>query len=249
MKRLFTALALVLALAAPLAPAHAADGKTLVVATNATFPPLEFVDMNKEIVGYDMDIIKAIAEEAGFEVKFMNTSWDGIFATLDSDNCDIIAAGVTITPEREKRYLFSEPYYKMRQAVVVPLKSDITKMDDLAGKRVGAQIGTTGVFVLQREAPKAQIATYDDVGLAFEDLKNGRIDAVMCDDRVAKFYAERKAGYAENMRVAFITDEVVYFGFALRKQDTALLEKLNQGIDAVKAKGIEEQLQAKWLGN
>ena len=149
MKRLFTALALVLALAAPLAPAHAADGKTLVVATNATFPPLEFVDMNKEIVGYDMDIIKAIAEEAGFEVKFMNTSWDGIFATLDSDNCDIIAAGVTITPEREKRYLFSEPYYKMRQAVVVPLKSDITKMDDLAGKRVGAQIGTTGVFVAE----------------------------------------------------------------------------------------------------
>ncbi len=95
----------------------------------------------------------------------------------------------------------------------------------------------------------AKVKTYDEVGLAMEDLKNGRIDAVMCDDRVAKFYAERKAGYAENMRVAFITDEVEYFGFALRKQDTALLEKLNQGIDAVKAKGIEEQLQAKWLGN
>ena len=248
MKRLFTALALVLALAAPLAPAHAADGKTLVVATNATIPPLEFVDMNKEIVGYDMDIIKAIAEEAGFEVKFMNTSWDGIFATLDSDNCDIIAAGVTITPEREKRYLFSEPYYKMRQAVVVPLKSDITKMDDLAGKRVGAQIGTTGVFVLQREAPKAQIATYDDVGLAFEDLKNGRIDAVACDDPVAAYYANRKEGYDGVMKVAFTAEAGEAMGFVFRPDDKELAAKVNAGLAAIRANGKEKAIQTKWFG-
>ena len=145
MKRLFTALALVLALAAPLAPAHAADGKTLVVPTNATFPPLEFVDMNKEIVGYDMDIIKAIAEEAGLEKNFMNTSWDGIFAALESRQADIIASSVTITDKRKKAMGFSDPYCEIRQAVVVSTNSDLKNLKELDGKKVGGQIGTSGL--------------------------------------------------------------------------------------------------------
>ena len=82
-----------------------------------------------------------------------------------------------------------------------------------------------------------------------EDMRNGRLDSVMCDDRVAKFYAERKEGYADKLKVAFITDEVEYYGFALRKSDTELLEKLNKGIEAVKVKGIEAELQKKWLDN
>lgn len=252
MKRLFPALALALALAAPqmAVSANAADaeGKTLVVATNATFPPLEFVDMDKQIVGYDMDIIRAISEEAGFQVRFLNTSWDGIFATLDSNNCDIIAAAVTITPEREKRYLFSEPYYSMKQAVVVPQNSTIASMADLAGKRVGAQIGTTGVFVLQREAPEAQMATYDDVGLAFEDLKNGRIDAVACDDPVAAYYANRKEGYDGVMKVAFTATAGEAMGFVFRPTDKELVAKVNAGLAAIRANGKEKAIQAKWFG-
>lgn len=253
MKRFFPVLALAFALAAPSysTPASAADqaeGKTLVVATNATFPPLEFVDINKQIVGYDMDIIQAIGEEAGFKVKFLNTSWDGIFATLDSNNCDIIAAGVTITPEREKRYLFSEPYYKMQQAVVVPVNSSITKVEDLAGKRVGAQIGTTGVFFLQREAPQAQIASYDDVGLAFEDLKNGRLDAVACDDPVASYYANRKEGYDGTMKVSFVSQAGEAMGFVLRPADKELAGQINKGLAAIRANGKEKAIQIKWFG-
>lgn len=248
MKRLLTAVVLTALLTTLAGEAGAAGGKALVVATNATFPPMEFVDLDKNIVGYDMDIIQAIADEAGLEVTFKNTSWDGIFATLDSHNCDIIAAAVTITPEREKRYLFSEPYYKMRQAVVVPVSSDIAKMDDLAGKRVGAQIGTTGVFVLQREAPQAEMATYDDVGLAFEDLKTGRIDAVACDDPVAAYYANRKEGYDGVMKVGFTAEAGEAMGFVFRPDDTELADKVNAGLAAIRANGKEKAIQVKWFG-
>lgn len=246
--KLFHIAALAATLALGMAtPSFAAD-KPFVVATNPTWPPFEFVDMEKQIVGYDLDIIKAIAAEAGFEVKVMNTAWDGIFATLDSSNCDIIASGVTITPERQKNYLFSDPYYDMRQALVVPANSTISKIADIEGKRVGAQIGTTGVFALQRLAPKANVATYDEVGLAFEDLKNGRIDAVMCDDPVASFYANRKAGYENVMKVALVTEEGESMGFVLRKADKDLADRINKGLAAIRANGKEKEIKAKWLG-
>ena len=230
-----------------------ARAETIVVAADATWPPFEMLDENKQVTGYGPDYIRAAAREAGLEADVRNVAWDGIFAALGSNQCDAIASSVTITPERQATMAFTKPYFENYQALVVLKDSPVQKLSDLKGKTVGGQIGTTGILYTQRlndtQDLGAKVKTYDEVGLAMEDLKNGRIDAVMCDDRVAKFYAERKAGYAENMRVAFITDEVEYFGFALRKQDTALLEKLNQGIDAVKAKGIEEQLQAKWLGN
>ena len=230
-----------------------ARAETIVVAADATWPPFEMLDENKQVTGYGPDYIRAAAKEAGLEADVRNVAWDGIFAALGSNQCDAIASSVTITPERQATMAFTKPYFENYQALVVLKDSPVQKLSDLKGKTVGGQIGTTGILYTQRlndtQDLGAKVKTYDEVGLAMEDLKNGRIDAVMCDDRVAKFHAERKAGYAENMRVAFITDEVEYFGFALRKQDTALLEKLNQGIDAVKAKGIEEQLQAKWLGN
>lgn len=230
-----------------------ARAETIVVAADATWPPFEMLDDSKQVTGYGPDYIRAAAKEAGMEADVRNVAWDGIFAALGANQCDVIASSVTITPERQATMAFTKPYFENYQALVVLKDSPVQKLADLKGKSVGGQIGTTGILYTQRlndtQNLGAKVKTYDEVGLAMEDLKNGRIDAVMCDDRVAKFYAERKEGYAENMRVAFITDEVEYFGFALRKQDTALLEKLNQGIDAVKAKGIEAQLQAKWLGN
>lgn len=242
-----------LALLAVLFSVLPARAETIVVAADATWPPFEMLDDNKQVTGYGPDYIRAAAKEAGLEADVRNVAWDGIFAALGAHQCDAIASSVTITPERQATMAFTKPYFENYQALVVLKDSPVQKLADLKGKTVGGQIGTTGILYTQRlndtQDLGAKVKTYDEVGLAMEDMKNGRIDAVMCDDRVAKFYAERKEGYAENMRVAFITDEVEYFGFALRKQDTALLEKLNQGIDAVKSKGIEEQLQAKWLGN
>lgn len=230
-----------------------ARAETIVVAADCTWPPFEMLDENKQVAGYGPDYIRAVAKEAGLEADVRNVAWDGIFAALGARQCDVIASSVTITPERQKTMAFTTPYFENYQALVVPRDSPIEKLADLKGKTVGGQIGTTGILYTQRlnetEGLGALVKTYDEVGLAMEDMRNGRIDAVMCDDRVAKFYAERKEGYADKMRVAFITDEVELFGFALRKDDADLLEKLNRGIKAVKAKGIEAQLQARWLDN
>jgi polar amino acid transport system substrate-binding protein len=245
-KRLSLALLLVVSLALP---ARAAN--TFVVASDATWPPYEMLDDDKNIIGYGPDYIRAVAGEIGMEADIRNVAWDGIFAALENRQCDVISSSLTITPERSKTMLFTVPYLEIFQAVVVPTGSPVQKLTDLGGRTVGGQIGTTGVLYIDRlnEEQKlgAVVKTYDEIGLAMEDLKNGRIDSVICDDRVAKYYAERQAGYAGNMRVAFFTEEVEYYGFALRKSDTAFLEQLNKGIEAVKASGLAAKLQAQWL--
>ena len=234
MIRLFSATLLSLLLCASLA--NAAE-KPLIVASDATWPPIEMLDENKNVVGYSIDYLKAVAKEAGLNVEFRNTAWDGIFAALESRQADIIASSVTITDKRKKAMGFSDPYCEIRQAVVVSTNSDLKNLKELDGKKVGGQIGTTGL-----------VKTYDEVGLAFEDLAKGNIDAVICDDPVAKFYANKKQEYAGKLKVAFITDDVEFYGFAVRKSDTDLVKKLNEGIKAVKEKGIDKQVVEKWIG-
>ena len=246
MPRLFSVTLLSLLLCASLA--HAAE-KPLVVASDATWPPIEMLDENKNVVGYSIDYLKAVAKEAGLNVEFRNTAWDGIFAALESRQADIIASSVTITEKRKKAMGFSDPYCEIRQAVVVPVGTDIKSLKDLDGKKVGGQIGTTGlVETLPKAKSKATVKTYDEVGLALEDLAKGNIDAVICDDPVAKFYANKKQEYKGRLKVAFITDEVEYYGFAVRKSDADLIKKINAGIKAVKAKGLDKRIVETWIG-
>ena len=183
MIRLFSATLLSLLLCASLA--NAAE-KPLIVASDATWPPIEMLDENKNVVGYSIDYLKAVAKEAGLNVEFRNTAWDGIFAALESRQADIIASSVTITDKRKKAMLFTDPYYELHQAVVLPLGKEIKDLEELAGKRVGGQIGTTAmVQTIPASKIKMIVKTYDEVGLAFEDLAKGNLDAVMCDDPVA----------------------------------------------------------------
>ena len=226
MIRLFSATLLSLLLCASLA--NAAE-KPLIVASDATWPPIEMLDENKNVVGYSIDYLKAVA--------------------LESRQADIIASSVTITDKRKKATGFSDPYCEIRQAVVVSTNSDLKNLKELDGKKVGGQIGTTGlVETLPKAKSKAIVKTYDEVGLALEDLAKGNIDAVICDDPVAKFYANKKQEYAGKLKVAFITDDVEFYGFAVRKSDTDLVKKLNEGIKAVKEKGIDKQVVEKWIG-
>lgn len=246
MIRLFSASLLSLLMCASLA--YAAE-KPLIVASDATWPPIEMLDENKNVVGYSIDYLKAVANEAGLSVEFHNTAWDGIFAALESHQADIIASSVTITEKRQKAMGFSDPYCEIRQAVVVPVGVDIKNLKDLDGKKVGGQIGTTGlVETLPKAKSKAIVKTYDEVGLALEDLAKGNIDAVVCDDPVAKFYANKKQEYKGKLHVAFITEDVEYYGFAVRKSDADLIKKLNEGIKAVKAKGLDKHIVETWIG-
>lgn len=226
-----------------------AEGEPLVVASDPTFPPNEMLDLNKEIVGFSIDYIKAVGKEAGFDVQVKNIAWDGIFAALASRQADVIAASVSITDKRKKAMLFTDPYYELHQAVVLPLGKTITSLDELAGKKVGGQIGTSAIVqTLPKSGVKAIVKTYDEVGLAFEDLAKGNLDAVMCDDPVAKYYANTKEEYRDKFHIGLVTGTPEFYGFALRKGDTELLERLNAGIRAVKEKGIEKQINEKWFG-
>jgi polar amino acid transport system substrate-binding protein len=223
-----------------------AAGKTYTVATDATWPPMEMVNAEKKIVGFDIDYLNAVAQEAGFTVTFKNTAWDGIFAGLEAGQYDIIASSVTITEERRKKYDFSAPYIDIGQILVVPKAEKATGLSALKGRKVGAQLGTTGAIEIKK-VDGVQAKTYDEIGLAFEDMAAGRLDGVVCDEPTAVQFALQKAEYREKFKIvgsAFTTEA---YGFVVRKGDPALVELLNKGIAAVKAKKLDEQLRAKWL--
>lgn len=221
--------------------------KTLVFATDATWPPMEFVDANKNIVGYSIDFLTAAGKEAGFKTEFKNTAWDGIFAGLASGRFDSISSSVSITEERQKKMDFSEPYFVVQQALIVQKDSKAAGLADLKGKKVGGQIGTTGYFAI-KAAEGLEAKSYDEIGLAMEDLNVGRIAAVVCDDPVAANYALIK--YKDTLKIAGVikSDKPEYYGFPVKKGNKEVLDLINKGIEAVKAKGIDKELKKKWIG-
>lgn len=227
----------------------ASAAEKIVAATNPEWPPMEFLDDEKRIIGYDVDMLNAVAAEVGLEVEFRMTAWDGIFAGVAAGNYDVIASAVTITPERQKAFAFTMPYYDVRQIVVLRKGDSAENFEALKGRVVGGQIGTTGVFVTQKSGVSMTIREYDTVGLAMQDLLNSRIDAVICDSPVALYYANQKKGFADNLTIAFRTEATESFGFVVQKNRKDLAERLNKGIEAVRAKGIEAEIIRKWMGD
>lgn len=225
-----------------------AMAKDIVFATDATWPPMEFVGPDKEITGFAVDYMKAAGKEAGFTPVFKAVAWDGIFAGLDAGNYDAICSSVSITDERKNAMDFSIPYFKVRQALVVPKASTVKGIEEMKGKTLGAQISTTGHFAIKKvEGIKDK--SYDEVGLAFEDLFNGRIDGVVCDDPVAAQYALQNDKYKDALKIATIIeagDE--FYGIAMKKGNAEVLDLVNKGIKAVQDKGIDKELQKKWIG-
>ena len=229
--------------------AQSAWAKTIVFASDATWPPMEFIGPDKAITGFAVDYMKAAGKEAGFTVEYKNVAWDGIFAGLGTGKYDAICSSVSITEERKKTMDFSTPYFKVRQALVVPVASAAKSMADMKGKTLGAQISTTGHIALKKfEGVKDK--SYDEVGLAFEDMFNGRIDGVVCDDPVAAQYALQNEKYKGKFKIAAILEggEDEYYGIAIKKGDKETLDLVNKGIEAVKAKGIDKELMKKWIG-
>ena len=225
--------------------------KELIVGTEPSFAPFEFPDgKDGEITGFDMDLIKAMAKKMGYEkVTIKGMGFDALFPAMNAGQIDVAMAGMSITEERKKQFLFTDPYYELHQAVVLPLGKEIKDLEELAGKRVGGQIGTTAmVQTIPASKIKMVVKTYDEVGLAFEDLAKGNLDAVMCDDPVAKYYANTKDEYRDKFHIGLVTGDPEFYGFALRKNDKELAQKLNAGIKAVQEKGIEKQILEKWFG-
>lgn len=220
--------------------------KIVTVASDATWPPMEMIDENKNLVGFDIDYMNAIAKEAGFKVVIKNTAWDGIFAGIEVGKYDAIISSVTITDKRKKAMDFSLPYVNAGQVLVVPADSSAKVVADLKGKKVGAQIGTTGAMEIKK-VKGVELKSYDELGLTFEDMAAGRIDGVVCDTPIAANYALQKENYKGQFKIAGEPFTQEHYGIAVKKGNKDLVEMLNKGIKAVQAKGIDKQLEKKWL--
>lgn len=250
MKRLvLAALVLMLVVTGAIAGGRqeADDVRVVTVATDATWPPMQFIDENRELVGYDIDLMRAIADAAGFRVEFRNTAWDGIFAGLATREYDAIISSVTITEERRGTMDFSEPYINAGQVLIVEqTTTGVSELTDLAGRQVGAQIGTTGAFEIDA-VDGVELVTYDELGLAIADLANGRIAGVVADTPIAADYVLQNEEYSGTLMIVGEPFTQEFYGIAVRKGNTELLELINEGLREVLASDIPAQLEDKWL--
>jgi polar amino acid transport system substrate-binding protein len=249
-KRLLIALVLVVALGGLVFAGGTKESTKIVIATDATWPPMEMVDTNKAIVGFDIDLMNAAAKAGGFTVEFRNTAWDGIFAGLENGKYDAVMSSVTITDERKGTMDFSIPYINAGQILVVQKSTTgVTKLDDLKGKTVGAQIGTTGAFEIDKvkDADNITEKTYDEIGLAIADLANGRIDAVVCDTPVAAQYALQNDTYKGTLMIVGQPFTEEYYGVAVKKGNSKVLDVINAGLKKVLDSGENKTIEAKWL--
>lgn len=222
----------------------------ITIATDATWPPMEMVDTSKNIVGFDIDLMNAAAKAGGFTVEFKNTAWDGIFAGLENGKYDAVMSSVTITDERKKTMDFSLPYINAGQILVVKNETQgVTKLDDLKGKTVGAQIGTTGAFEIDKVKAADNITekTYDEIGLAFADLANGRIAAVVCDNPTAAQYALQNDTYKGKLKIVGERFTEEFYGVAVKKGNAKVLDVINAGLKKVLDSGANKAIEGQWL--
>jgi len=226
------------------------EAVTIKVGTDAAYPPFEMVDATTgEIVGFDIDLMNEIAKEAGFQVEYVNVGWDGIFVGLENGDYDAIISAVSITEERKLKYDYSEPYYSISQALLVrkDMEGNVKVLDDLKGLKVGAQIGTTGAIFVSKN-PNVTLVNYDDNALAIEALLKGDVDAVVCDHPVAYDYALVNEAYRD--KVVVVNDDLNEgalepYGIVVKKENTAVLDMINEGLAAVPTKTVDE-IAKKW---
>ncbi len=244
MKKVLGLLAVGLLLGAVVLPSCSGASATKIrVATDATWPPFESVNDQKQIEGFDIDLFNAIAEKAGLELEFVNVGFDPLLAGMAQGTYDAAISSITITDERKKDMLFSDPYYAAGQIVVVRKdNTTITGIGNLAGS-VGAQIATTGAMEVEKVSA-AKLKTYDDIGLAFIDLMNGQIDAVVGDNWLALGYVARNPNALKTAGDKFTSES---YGIAVAKGKDDLLAKINSGLAKVKSEGLIETLSKKWI--
>ena len=215
------------------------------VASDAAYPPFETVDeATKELVGFDIDLFKAIAKEANLEVEFVNIGFDPLLAGMAQCQYDAAISAITITEERKQNMTFSDPYFQAGQAITVAVKNDAIKSEaDLKGKTIGTQLGTTG-DILAKKIEGATVKAYDSVDLAFQDLLNGQVDAVVADNVPSEGFVGKNA---EKIKVVagLLTSED--YGISVCKKNAELLARINDGLKKVKAAGVIDELNNKWV--
>ena len=233
---------------APAGQANPATQKTLVVGVDGEYTPFSYMDPSGNVVGFDVDSMRWIAQKKGLDVKFQPVAWDGIIPALQAKKIDLIYAGMTITPERAEQVNFSIPYWEVNQDVVARNDSAVTLDDVKAGKAiVGAQSGCTAAtwvdqnLVTTGKMPQGNLKLYANTPLALDDLAAGRVDAVMYDDHVMKTMIEGRP-----VKVIGNIETKEEFGIAVRKSDPELLATMNEGLTELKADPYWQELIVKY---
>jgi polar amino acid transport system substrate-binding protein len=213
----------------------------LVVGSDIPYPPFE-AGKSPPYTGYDIDIVNEIAKRIDTEVKYQDTSFDTIFRDLAQGKFDMVASATTITPERQKEVDFSQGYYETDQSLTVPEGSDIKTVDDLGGKIVGAQKGTTGADTAA-ETDADSVRTYGEVDDAFNALKAGQVDAVINDFSSSADAVKAKGGLVIVQKI--VTREV--YGLAFQKGSTELEDAVNGALSDMKDDGTFTKIYEKWF--
>ena len=235
------------AAAAP-APAPAAAA-AIVVGLDDNFPPMGFRDEKNELVGFDIDLAKEAGKRLGVEVTFKPIDWNAKEAELTGKRVDVLWNGLTITEERKANILFTTPYLENRQIVVVLDKSEIKGKADLAGKVVGVQQGSSAVDAVKKDEATAkslkELKEFGDNVAALMDVEAGRLDALVVDEVVGRYYTAKKPGTYRVLDDNFGTED---YGVGMRKDDTELLGKIQKAMDEMKKDGTAAKISTQWFG-
>lgn len=225
------------------AQSETTDGGTLVMGTNATFPPYEYVDENNEVAGIDADIAAAIADKLGMKLEITDMAFDSLIPALQSGTIDIALAGMTVDPERAEQVNFTDSYATGVQVIIVPEGSDIKSPDDLEGKNIGVQTGTTGDLYCTDSYGQDHVKQFDNGPLAVAALLNGQVDCVVIDNEPAKNYVAANQGLTI-LDTAYANEE---YAAAIAKDNTELFDKVNAAIKELKEDGTIASIIEKYI--
>ena len=217
------------------------EGK-LRVGSDIPYAPFEF-GREPDYQGFDVDVVNEVAKRLDVEAEFIKTPFDPIFRNLAQGRFDMVASAATITPERQKTVNFSVPYFPADQSLMVKRGSDIKTTEDLDGKRVGAQVGTTGADYAKDETNAGSVRTYDLIDDAFKALQTGQVDAVLNDFPVSK-YAERSK---KDLQVVQRIPTGEEYGLGFNKEDTKLKEEVDKALNEIKDDGTYTKIYKKWF--
>ncbi|MDU5781286.1 MAG: arginine ABC transporter substrate-binding protein [Pantoea sp.] len=221
--------------------------ETIRFASSATYPPFESLDRDNQIVGYDIDLAKALCQQMQAECTFTNNAFDSLIPSLKFRRFDAVISGMDITDERSKQVDFTQPYYA-NSAIVIARKGKFSDFASLKGKRIGVENGTTHQKYLQEKHPEIVTVAYDSYQNAILDMKNGRLDGVFGDTAVVNQWLKTNADLAPVGE--HVTDKAYFgtgLGIAVRKGNDALRDRLNAALATLKSNGALQQLNQKWF--
>ena len=226
-----------------------ADTKTYIAATEPTYPPFDTTDEEGNIVGFDMDLMDAIAEDQGFKVKYQAFEFDAIVPAIQAGNADIIAAAMNVDEKRAEQVDFSDKYFDSGKVILVMNDNNTIKdVDDFTAEmKVTAQIGTTEAKYVQGLADEGKIGEAVILNKTTDcilQLQNGDVDAIVMDAPVAKFYSNKYSGEIKQLDA---TIDPAPMAFAVQKGNSELLQKINAGLKNVKENGTYDELVKKWF--